>query len=87
MIDNASSSIRARAATLGELRKNVIPLYIAPIPCNGTLRAWFDRDKVPRFKAGVSAKRGGGPVFYSVAAVEKLLRSLAPRVITRTINC
>jgi hypothetical protein len=65
---------RARLATMDELLKTTIPLFLAPVPSRETLRAWFDRAKVPRFKANPTARRGGGRVFYSVAAVEKLLR-------------
>jgi hypothetical protein len=64
-----------RLATMDELIKNVIPLFICPVPCRETLRSWFDAAKVPRFKANPLAKRGGGPCYYQVAAVEKLLRS------------
>lgn len=65
----------ARMATLDQLIKDTLPLFLSPVPSKDTLRAWFDRAKVPRFKPNPSAKRGGGPVYYSVAAVEKLLRS------------
>ena len=77
----------ARLATLDQLLQTVIPAYLSPAPSPGTLRDWFDRARVPRFKANPAAKRGGGPVFYSVSAVEKLLQSrtlpcrLAPAVI------
>jgi hypothetical protein len=39
------------------------------------LRGWFDRARIPRFKANPLAKRGGGLVYYSAAAVETFLRS------------
>lgn len=71
----AAPKATARAATLAELRANVLPLFIAPIPSNETLRAWFDAAGVPRFKTNPLAKRGGGLTFYQVAAVERLLRS------------
>jgi hypothetical protein len=44
------------------------------VPSRETLRAWFDKASIPRLKANPTAKRGGGPAFYSVAHVEKLLR-------------
>jgi hypothetical protein len=69
------SNSTARLATLDELVKNTLPLFIAPIPTKETLRAWFDRAKVPRYKTNPCAKRGGGHVYYSTPAVEKLLRS------------
>jgi hypothetical protein len=71
---------KARLATLDALCVTTIPAYLDPIPSKDTLRDWFDRGKVPRFKANPSAKRGGGPVFYSVSAVEKLLQN-------RTLTC
>lgn len=80
MIENRTTS--ARLATLDELATNILPLFIAPVPSRETLRDWFDRASIPRFKANPAAKRGGGCVFYSVSAVEKFLR-------TRTLlrNC
>jgi hypothetical protein len=65
----------ARLATLDELIKTTIPAFISPVPSRDCLRDWFDRAAVPRFKSNPSAKRGGGVVFYSVAAVEKFFRS------------
>jgi len=65
----------ARLATLLKIRNDVLPQYINPVPSLETLRDWLDDAKIPRFKSNPTAKRGGGPCFYSVSAVEKLLRS------------
>ncbi len=70
----------ARLATLNQLLQTVIPAYLTPPPSAFTLRTWFDEARIPRFKSNPSAKRGGGTVFYSVAAVEKFLQS-------RTLPC
>jgi hypothetical protein len=70
----------ARLATLDQLLKTLIPAHLDPIPSHETLRDWFDAARIPRFKSNPAAKRGGGPVFYSVAAVEKFLQ-------TRTLPC
>lgn len=70
----------ARLASLDGLLETVIPAYLNPTPTRETLRDWFDAARIPRFKANPAAKRGGGPVFYSVAAVEKFLQ-------TRTLPC
>ena len=75
-IDNST----ARLATINQLLQTVIPAHLAPTPCPETLRAWFDQARIPRFKSNPTAKRGGGTVFYSVAAVEKFLQS-------RTLPC
>ena len=72
---NEAQKPQARLATLDELEKTTIPLFISPTPTRETLRAWFDAAGVPRFKTNVAAKRGGGPVYYSVAGVEKFFRS------------
>ena len=77
---NTIESSSARLATLGQLLQTTIPAYLAPTPSPETLRAWFDRARIPRFKSNPTAKRGGGTVFYSVAAVEKFLQS-------RTLPC
>jgi hypothetical protein len=60
---------------MSELRKNLLPNFLDPVPSVDTLRAWFDTGRVPRFKANPAAKKGGGPCYYSVSAVEKFLRS------------
>lgn len=65
----------ARAKTLDQLLKDTVPLFLSPAPCRETLRNWLDAANVPRFKANPTAKRGGGPVFYQVCAVEKFFRS------------
>ena len=70
----------ARLATLDHLSQTLIPAYLTPPPSNETLRDWFDAAHIPRLKANPTAKRGGGPVYYSVAAVEKFLQ-------TRTLPC
>jgi hypothetical protein len=68
-------SNQARLATLPELEKTTLPVFINPIPSRETLRAWFDDAKIPRFKSNPVAKRGGGLVYYSVAGVEKFFRA------------
>ena len=70
-----TTSSNARAATLDELLKTTVPAFLTPLPSRDTLRSWLDEAKVPRFKANPLATRGGGPCYYSVAGVEKLLRS------------
>jgi hypothetical protein len=80
MIANPKQTTAARLATLDQLRKTLIPAQLDPVPSAETLRDWFDEARIPRFKANPTAKRGGGPVFYSVAAVEKFLQ-------TRTLPC
>jgi len=77
---NPTQSPSARLATLDQLVITLIPAYLTPTPSHETLRAWFDAARIPRFKANPTARRGGGPVFYSVAAVEKFLQS-------RTLPC
>jgi hypothetical protein len=70
----------SRLSSLEWLLETVIPAYLTPPPSRETLRDWFDTAGIPRFKANPTAKRGGGPVYYSVAAVEKFLQS-------RTLPC
>jgi hypothetical protein len=66
--------MKARLATLDQLRETTLAVFLDPVPSDQTLRVWFDRARVPRFKSNPGAIRGGGPVFYSVAAVEKFLQ-------------
>ena len=77
---NPNQTCSARLATLDQLVKTLIPAHLTPVPSHETLRDWFDTARIPRFKSNPAAKRGGGPVFYSVAAVEKFLQ-------TRTLPC
>ena len=70
----------ARLATLEQLIQTLVQAYLDPVPSHETLREWFDTARIPRFKANPAAKRGGGQVYYSVAAVEKFLQ-------TRTLPC
>lgn len=75
MKQTESKEPKARLATLDQLKVTVLPLFLDPLPHDDTLRATFDREKVPRFKSNPTAKRGGGPVYYSVSAVEKIYRN------------
>jgi hypothetical protein len=67
--------LNVRLATLDVLLETTIPLFLSPPPSRETLRAWLNRARIPRFKINPLARRGCGRVFYSVAAVEKLLNS------------
>ncbi len=69
------NSTTARLATLDQLQREILPNFLAPVPSRDALRALFDSARIPRFKTNPLAKRGGGYVYYSVAAVEKLIRS------------
>lgn len=69
----ATSTVRL--ATIDQLIAETLPQFISPIPCRDTLRSWFEAAGIPTFKANPLAKRGGGPVFYSVSAVEKFFRA------------
>jgi hypothetical protein len=70
-----TNAITARLATIDRLRETTIPLFLDPVPSRDALRAQFKAAGIPHIKANPSAKRGGGYVFYSVAAVEKMFRS------------
>lgn len=74
---NDDLTVSARLATIDQLLETTIPAYLAPPPARETLRDWFDRANIARFKANPLARRGGGQVFYSVAGVEKFLRARA----------
>jgi hypothetical protein len=70
-----TSNSNARLATLDQLLQTTLPAFLDPVPSRDTLRTWLDAAKVPRFKSNPTAKRGGGPCYYQVAGVEKLLRN------------
>lgn len=67
--------VSARLATLDRLRETTVAVYLDPVPSRDTVREMLDKAGIPRFKANPTAKRGGGLVYYSVSAVEKLLRA------------
>jgi len=75
-----STNTSARLASLEGLLQTTIPAFLHPVPSRETLRDWFDKARIPRFKSNPTAKRGGGTVFYSVSAVEKFL-------LNRTLPC
>lgn len=64
----------ARLATLAVLRETLLINFLNPVPSTETLRDWFNRAGIPKFKSNQAARRGGGPCFYSIPAVEKFLR-------------
>jgi hypothetical protein len=75
MKNEQPSTVGPRAATLDWLIENTLPNFVSPVPSRETLRSLFDREGVPRMKANCAARRGGGPVYYQVCAVEKLFRA------------
>ncbi len=68
-------SVKARFATIEELQRNVLPAFVAPVPCSSTVRTWLDKWRVRSWKANENAARGGGPRYFYVADVEKMLRN------------
>ena len=65
--------IKARMASLDAILKDVLPNFVHPVPTKETARVWFK--DIPHFKSNPTAKRGGGPTYYSLTHVEKFLRS------------
>jgi|OpeIllAssembly_1097287.scaffolds.fasta_scaffold3125941_1 hypothetical protein len=75
MNENATTApIKARLANLDELCTTLLPGYLSPVPSRDSIRRWLNAERVPRFKMNPNASRGGGPAFYSVVHVERLLR-------------
>ena len=72
---------RPRLASLDEIIATVLPAYISPVPKRRTVKAWLDSAGIVRFKMNPGAIRGGGLVFYSITAVERLFanRTTPPR--------
>ena len=64
----------ARAATIDALLV-ILKTHLDPVPKRDTFRLLLKRAGIPKFKANPAARRGGGITHYSVAAVEKLIRS------------
>lgn len=72
--DSDGRSARARLATLKEICRELVPLWLQPPPTPATLKAWFETARVRRLKANPSARHGGGRVYYDLGDVEKCLR-------------
>lgn len=70
---NAPTNVRM--VSLEVLLKEVLPNFVQPVPSKVALRKWLDAANVKRFKPNPIAKRGGGPCYYEVAGVEKMLRN------------
>ncbi len=70
----------AQLATLDQILQTIILQRLDPAPSVPTLRLWFKRAGIPRFKLNPGAKHGGGKVFYSVAAVEQWLSATDPKL-------
>ena len=66
------SAIKARFATLEKIIAEVVPLFLDPVPHPVTLRRRFKN--VPQMKSNPLARHGGGPVYYSVPHIERVLR-------------
>jgi hypothetical protein len=65
---------KARFATIPTLIATIVVHHLNPPPKPATFRIWLERAGVPKIKANPTAIRGGGPAYYSVPHVEKLLR-------------
>lgn len=67
---------RARLATLDAMRQpgGLLSQYLDPVPSKRALTRWFNLHRIPRVKANIAAKRGGGIPYYRSDAVERLLR-------------
>src|SRR6267154_3419706 len=66
---------RAKLATMEEIQRDILPLWMNEPPSTATLRAWFNRDRVQRLKANPHSKHGGGRVWFLVSDVERCLRN------------
>jgi hypothetical protein len=66
--------VAARMMTTNELLTRVFPNFISPVPTKRALAEMLHRHRIPFWKSNVAAARGGGPVYWQVSAVERLLR-------------
>lgn len=67
----------AHTATIAVIQERIARAYFDPLPRLSTLRDWLIRARVPRVKANMGAKRGGGPLYFHVAAAERCLKRKA----------
>lgn len=67
----------AHTATVAVISERIARTYFDPLPRHSTLRDWLIRARVPRVKANMTAKRGGGPLYFHVGAAERCLKRRA----------
>ncbi len=67
----------AHTATALVIHQRYALLYFDPAPSVATLKGWLLRGKVPCRKANMNARRGGGPLYFHVAAADRFLRKRA----------
>jgi hypothetical protein len=68
------SKTSARCATVDEIHANIAPNFFTPVPPKRRLRYWFNKANIPRFKANLAAKGGGGVCYFSLPHVEAFFR-------------
>lgn len=81
-VKDLPAPLGARCGGIVQIR-GLFQIHLGAVPCDKTIRKWLDQGKVPRFKANPLAKFGGGPCYYSLSHVERLLRS---RMIPGKVN-
>lgn len=64
-----------RLATLARIKSDVLPGYFDELPSDETLRNHFRAAGIPFIKRNRAAKRGGGPVFWEISAIERYLKA------------
>ncbi len=60
---NLNVQNQARLATMPVLRETILPNFLSPVPSCDTLRVWFIKAKIPKFKINGAARKGGRPGF------------------------
>jgi len=70
-----SKAPQSRFQTLPQLREGLVATYFNPPPSTRALSSWFKREGVAHTKSNPKARRGGGQVYFSVAHVERVLRT------------
>lgn len=70
--NKTSTTPKARLLSLRGVRE-LLAAHLDPVPCRQTLTAWLNAAKVRRMKTNPSAKRGGGPVYWNAADVERMI--------------
>lgn len=64
-----------RLATLATLKRDVLPGYFGELPSDETLRHRLRSAGIPFIKTNRAARRGGGAVWWDIAAVDRYLRA------------
>jgi hypothetical protein len=68
--------VKNQYQTAAQLRDGIVSEYLLPPPTTRAITMWLKREGVAYTKSNPKAKRGGGPVYFSVAGARRVFESM-----------